>query len=149
MRIVAWCNKAERCQWDVRNKLIEWGVSLADRENLIAILISSGLIDENRYAQAFATDKSRFYNWGSLKIKQHLKGKGISDRNIHDALSVIDPDEQSAIIRKLIERKSLTLQGLRPFERRAKLIRFLLSKGFTSDEINQSLLQQADIGADE
>jgi regulatory protein len=148
-KIVAWCNKAERCQWDVRNKLMAWELPSADRENLIASLISSGLLNEERYARAFANDKSRFYQWGSQKIKQHLKLKGISERNIRDAIAIIDPEEQHETLLKLIRRKSLTLGGNQPYERRAKLIRYLLSKGFLHDEIQQSLQSFTDIGPDE
>jgi regulatory protein len=145
--MVAWCNKAERCQWDVRNKLIDWGVPSAERENLIADLISSGLLDEHRYAQAFANDKSKFYRWGIAKIKQHLKLKGISEVNIRAALANIDQEEQNAAIIHLIQRKSVTLASLPPFQRKAKLMRYLLSKGFRHEEIQQCL-QSAGLDTD-
>jgi regulatory protein len=137
--MVAWCNKAERCQWDVRNKLIGWEVPAAERENLIADLIGAGLLDEHRYALAFANDKSKFYRWGVAKIRQHLKLKGISEANIRAALANIDQEEQNAAIIHLIQRKSVTLASLPPFQRKAKLMRYLLSKGFVHSEIQQCL----------
>jgi regulatory protein len=75
--------------------------------------------------------------------------KGISERNIRDAIAIIDPEEQHETLLKLIRRKSLTLGGNQPYERRAKLIRYLLSKGFSHDEIQQSLQSFTDIGPDE
>lgn len=138
-KMVAWCNKAERCQWDIRNKLIEWLIPASERESLIAEFISNNLINEARYASAFTNDKSRFNQWGSKKIKMHLKQKGISEFNIKTAIQQIDQTEERKTILALIKKKESKLQGLKEYERRGKLYRFLLSKGFDMQVISAVL----------
>ena len=38
-KMIQWCNKAERCHGDVRQKLLGWGIKNDDRENIIVVLI--------------------------------------------------------------------------------------------------------------
>jgi len=134
-KIRAWCDKAERCHWDVRNKLTDWGIPYSEREQLIGLLIESDLLNEERFAKAFAHDKFSFNSWGVKKIEQQLKLKGISDRNIRDALKEIDPEHYSQAIVALIKRKEPQHKGLQLYQKKIKLARFLLSKGFESDTV--------------
>ena len=50
-RIKDYCALQDRCQWDVRQKLNEWGL-LENTKNIIMIeLINDSFIDEERYAR--------------------------------------------------------------------------------------------------
>ena len=138
-KMVAWCNKAERCQWDVRNKLMDWHIPSSEREVLIADLIGLDLLNERRYAEALAHDKSTFFKWGAKKISQQLKLKGISERNIQDALKTIDRADTIESIRHLIKKKEPQYKGLQLYQKKIKLTRYLLSKGYEFDLINQQL----------
>ena len=129
-KVVDWCNKAERCQWDVRNKLIQWNTPTFEREQLISELISMDLLNEKRYAEAFTHDKALLNQWGRRKIVQHLKAKGISGRNITDALGNIGLDDEKTTIESLIKKKELHLREAQLFTKKAKIIRFLISRGF-------------------
>lgn len=132
-KIQAWCDKAERCHWDIRNKLSDWGVPYTEREQLIGWLIDLNFLNEERYAKAFAHDKFTFNRWGAKKIEQHLKAKGVSERNIRDALKEIAPEDCSRTILELIKKKEPQLKGLQLYQKKIKLARFLFSKGFEQD----------------
>jgi regulatory protein len=141
MKARAYCDKAERAHRDVRSKLVQWGLFSGDREKIISILIEEDLLNETRYAEAFANDKFRFNKWGIMKIEQALKAKGVSERNIRDALKRIDPQayEQTVkeIAQKRLERESG--KGLQNWQKEQKVMRYLLSRGFDSAIVRKVL----------
>jgi regulatory protein len=141
MKARAYCDKAERAHRDVRTKLVQWGLFSGDREKIISILIEEDLLNETRYAEAFANDKFRFNKWGIMKIEQALKAKGVSERNIRDALKRIDPQayEQTVkeIAQKRLERESG--KGLQNWQKEQKVMRYLLSRGFDSAIVKKVL----------
>jgi len=141
MKARAYCDKAERAHRDVRSKLAQWGLFSSDREKIIAILIEEDLLNETRYAEAFANDKFRFNKWGILKIEQALKAKGVSERNIRDALKRIDPSAYEQTIREIalkrLEREKT--KGLQGWQSEQKVMRYLLSRGFDSTLVKKVL----------
>ncbi len=132
-KMVQWTNKAERCHSDVRKKLMDWGMYRDDRENIIGWLIEQNLINEQRYAEAFVHDKFEFNKWGASKIQMHLKQKGISERNIQDALKTIPAENNSHMIDEIIKKRLSTTKGLQTYQKRIKIARYLISRGFESD----------------
>ncbi len=138
-KIRSWCDKAERCHWDVRNKLTDWGIPYNEREHLIGWLISLNLLNEQRYAKAFAHDKFAFNRWGTKKIEVHLKAKGVSERNIIDALKEIAVEDARATVKDLIKKKEPQYKGLQLYQKKIKLTRYLFSKGFEQDIIRKEI----------
>lgn len=135
MKIAAWCDKAERSHWDVRNKLIDWWIPHVERETLISFLIEKNLLNEERFAKAFAHDKFAFHHWGPKKISYLLKLKGVSERNIKIALKEIETPDIAQTIRDLIKKKEPQHKGLQLYQKKMKLARFLIGKGFDSQVV--------------
>ena len=134
-----WCDKAERCHYDVRQKLIDWNIPYQERENLIVDLIEANLLNEARYAGAFAHDKFEFFNWGVRKIESELKKKHISEPIINMALREMDKENYTKKIHDLIKRKEPQLLGLQLYQKKFKLARYLVSKGFENDIVWREL----------
>lgn len=135
-KIEAYCAYQERCQFEVSKKLHEWGIVGEQQDQLIADLISNRFLDEERFAEAFASGKFRIKKWGKIKIRQHLKQKHISDYSIKKALNSIDMEEYDVTIRSLIEKKANELLKEKDaWQKKAKLVRYLSSKGFEQDLI--------------
>lgn len=134
MKARAYCDKAERAHRDVRTKLVQWGLFSGDREKIISILIEEDLLNETRYAEAFANDKFRFNKWGIMKIEQALKAKGVSERNIRDALKRIDPGAYEETVREIAQKRldREAGKGLQNWQKEQKVMRYLLSRGFDS-----------------
>jgi regulatory protein len=80
------CAYQERCQQEIRDKLYEWGLHSNEVENIIADLISTNFLNEERFAKAFAGGKFRIKKWGKVKIKIELKKRKISDYCIRKGL---------------------------------------------------------------
>ena len=56
-------------------------------DNAVAELIDAGLLDDARYAQAFADDKRYLDRWGSERIARELHRRGIAPDLIESVLS--------------------------------------------------------------
>ena len=76
-RIQNYCALGDRCEADVRGKLLEWGLLERTQEILLAELINNKFIDEERYARSFCRGKFRIKKWGKRKIEFELKKKRI------------------------------------------------------------------------
>jgi regulatory protein len=132
--ILHYCKYQERCHQEVRNKLYELGCYTEEVEQQITELIETGVLNEERFARAYAVGKFRMMQWGREKIRQHLKMKRISDYCIKKALSEIDGEDYVRVLNKLAERKAAEVKGDRSVQsRKAKLFRYLIQKGFERD----------------
>ncbi|MDZ4751814.1 MAG: regulatory protein RecX [Flavobacteriales bacterium] len=129
------CDKRERTHWEVREKLIKWALGTKDREDVIATLISDNYLNEERYAIAFANDKSRFFSWGPKKIMVMLRLKGISEINIANALKQLDGQSTQALMKELYEKQKRKWPKIPERQMKLKMARFLIGKGYESSEV--------------
>lgn len=141
-KLVDWCNKAERCQGDLEAKMHRWGASREIIARSIERLRKSNLFDDARFASAFVHDKSSLQRWGVRKIRMYLKAKSISDAEINAALESINTEENLNNIRQLAAGKMKSIKGKNDYERKMKLVQFLLRKGFTGDQIREATSAQ-------
>ena len=134
--ILHYCKYQERCHSEVRNKLYELGCTTPEVEQHIATLIENGVLNEERFARAFAGGKFRMKQWGREKIKQQLKLRKISDYCIKKAMTEIDGDAYDAVLIKLATRKAEEIKSDRSLpSRKAKLYRYLIQKGYERDMV--------------
>ena len=125
------CAYRERSVLEVRTKLKNLGASESDTETLINELIKENFIDESRYAKAFASDKFRFNKWGKVKIRQQLRQKQLDEDEIDQALDQLPKEAYREMIKSLVEQKLKTLpEDQELSQKKQKVIRFLLQKGF-------------------
>lgn len=135
-KIEAYCAYQDRCHYEVSNKLSQWGISGEQKEQLIADLIVNRFLDEERFAESYASGKFRIKHWGKIKIRQQLKSKFVPEYCIQKALRQIDGDEYYATLKQLAERKYDELRSERDsWKKKAKIMRYLASKGFEQDLI--------------
>lgn len=125
-----YCDKAERAHSDVRRKLSQWGVTYQDRERIIGCLIEEDLINESRFASAFANDKFQFNKWGILRIKNALKAKGVSERNISDSLKRIDPVSYEKELKALVFKKLTSIKAPNEINKKQKIAKYFIGRGY-------------------
>lgn len=129
-RMMALCSRREYCKSDIAAKIAALSEDV-DAGAMIEKLCAERFIDENRYASAFVRDKSRLAGWGEMKIRYALQRKGLDKETIAEAMGQIDEDQQLERLTKLMDAKARALKTATAEEKRAKLIRFATSKGFT------------------
>lgn len=132
-----YCAYAERCHYDVINKLYELGVWKKEHDEIIATLIEDGYLNEERFAKAFAGGHFRTKQWGRKKIITALKQKGISPYCIKKGMSEIDETDYEQTLQKLFKSKwnSLTQEKNR-FTKMKKVSDFLIQKGYETQLVN-------------
>ena len=126
------CSGQEKCHQDIRFNLIKKGIYGLDLENIITVLIEENYLNEERYAKAFVRGKFKNNNWGRIKILQGLKQKDISEYCIKKGLEELDEDLYFNKIESIVRKKWLKIKAAYDFERKGKLVQFLMSKGFES-----------------
>ena len=131
----AYCAAAEHCVWEVRQKLLQWKATSEQIEDILAHLQTAHFIDEQRYCHAFVHDKLLYQGWGRIKIRVQLQAKNLPSKNIEQALQEIDNTEYYRILDRVIASKQRTIKNNDP-QAREKMIRFLLQRGFTYEEIS-------------
>lgn len=129
------CSMREYCSSEVLTKVRkalgeEAAGSVA--EEIVALLVKDRYVDDRRYAEAFARDKSSLAGWGEVKIRFMLRGKGIPDSVIREALAEIDPGRADERLRKLAETKFKAL--VEDPQCKLKLLRYLLGRGYQYGE---------------
>lgn len=132
-RMEAYCAYQERCHQEVRQKLRAMGMIPLAIDDVIAHLITQGFLNEQRFAQSFVRGKFRIKKWGRLRIEQALKMHGLSDYIIQEAMQEIDDVEYEELLLQLAEKKQAAINEKNPYKAKAKLVRFLLYKGFEPD----------------
>ena len=133
------CSRREYCKWDLQQKLKKWKCSDTTIQEVLSILEKQNFINEERFAEAFVKDKSRFNRWGIVKIRFALKQKKIAEVVIEDALQQIDDNEQVVILKALIDSKRRTLKASSDYELQQKIFRSLMAKGFEYDAIKKAM----------
>ena len=133
------CARAERCEYELREKMHTWRIGGRDIDAIINSLITRRFLDNSRYARAFVRDKYRFARWGRRKIAMALKQKRIDDDIIDEALEEINQDEYMSILRAILKAKAARMERPLSYDDRMKLFRFAISRGFESKHISTLL----------
>lgn len=138
VKIERYCAYQERSIYEVQLKLRQLNCSPELAEYIIADLIQSNFLNEERYAKAIASGKFRLNSWGKLKIRNKLFEKRVSDRNIEYALDSIDDSLYEKRIAELARWKYDNSEGSE-FEKKAKVYKYLESKGFEHQLVRRIL----------
>ncbi|MEY8590559.1 regulatory protein RecX [Butyricimonas hominis] len=133
------CSKKEYCSADVLAKLRRWELPEKDIAEIMAFLVKNRFLDDTRFAEAYARDKFRFNRWGKLKIAQMLRRKQVADSVIGQALAALPEEDTDATCMELLRQKNKSIKDEEPYKRKAKLIRFALSRGFEYETVNRCL----------
>jgi regulatory protein len=129
------CSRAEKCTSEIQEKLKLWGLSAEESEPVTKQLIAEKYLDDERFARAFVKDKFRFNHWGKQKIAHMLRTKNISPEILELAFEEIEEDGYSDELRKLLTDKEKSIKAKDKYDKRNKLMRFALGRGFESNKI--------------
>ena len=137
-RLQRQCARMEYCVSDVRRKALKALEGDAEAaERIVDSLVRDRFVDDRRYAAAFAREKAALQGWGVVKIRFQLRGKGISDEIITEALQEIDPAKAASKLDKLAADRYRLLKD--DPQCRRKLLKALLSRGYGYDEVEAAV----------
>ena len=137
-RLQRQCVRMETCTSDLYRKALK--AMEGDGEaaaRIMASLTADRFVDDRRYAAAFAREKSSLQGWGPVKIRFMLRGKGIADDVITEALQEVDPEKAASKLDKLAVDKYRLLKD--DPQCRLKLLKALLSRGYGYDEVENAV----------
>src|SRR5579863_8577429 len=137
-KLARYCAYQERCPADVRTNLYSLKISPNDFEAFLARLKKENFVNEERYVKAFVAAHWR-KKWGKTKIKSALLGKKIDASLIAKYLDQIGNEGYRDQIKVLAQKKGKTLHDGSEREKKNKLIRYLLGKGFEMGAIQEVL----------
>ena len=143
-RIKSYCALQDRCQWDVLQKLSEWGLQQATKDHILELLITDKFVDEERFSVSFCRGKFRIKNWGKHKITNELKRKQISIICINIGLKEIDDNDYNQVLEKLFHQKNNILKDKSHFTRKTKIASFLIQRGFENNLVWDKIRELSD-----
>ncbi len=113
-------------------------------EDLVRIVMArlkqQKLVDDARFAAEFARSHATYRKQGRFRIARELRTRGVPDRHIETALeTAFTETDESAILRKRIEKKLRLNRNPLDEKKRASLYRSLMAAGFNSDAIRREL----------
>lgn len=135
LKAAAICSKSETCTFDIQAKLKVWGLEEDDSLAVINLLKEEKYIDDERFARAYVKDKFRFNQWGKQKLAYMLNSKKISKDIQEAAFEEIEDDSYSDKLLKLLIDKEKSIKAKDKFDKRNKLMRFAMGRGFESGKI--------------
>lgn len=132
-RVATYCSRAERSEFAVRKKLVAWEVPEDAIKRIIDRLRKEKYLDDNRFARSFINDKLNFNKWGRTKIIYELKKRNISESVYNPILDELSGDEFEKQLMHILSVKGKSVKGKNDYDKKTKLIRFALGRGFTMD----------------
>ena len=133
-KLEKYCSFSERCKSDIIKKLYDWKVNNHQKE-IINHLIENNYINEKRYALLYSMGKFNSRKWGKIKISNHLKKKGIKEKDINESINEIPETKYLDALSNLIIKKSQEIQDSDIYNKKSKIARYLFQKGYESNLI--------------
>ena len=126
---------------EVSTKLKSWGLIQEAIDTIILELIQFNFLNEERYARSFARGKFRIKKWGKLKIRSALKKRNVYFKCIDLAMLEIDEKTYLITLKEMLQKKNDILKETNSFNRKMKLIQYLVNKGYEYDLIHDALVE--------
>ena len=127
-----YCAYQDRCHQEVRSKLLDLGIYGDDLEEIMADLITTNFLNEERFARSFARGKFRMKKWGRMRIQRELKQRRISAYCLRKAMEEIEEEDYIETLEGLLLKKNKVLRAPNLYTRKAKLANFVVGKGYES-----------------
>jgi regulatory protein len=121
---------APRTRAQLAQAMHHGGIPAEAAEAILARFIDAGLIDDAAFARAWV--ESRHYSRGLSKrsLSAELRRHGVRNEEIREAVKALDPEQEVATARRLVERKMASTRGRPPETRARQAAGMLARKGY-------------------
>lgn len=134
-KLINYCVYQDRCHFDIEQKMKEFLLIPEAEDEIFLYLIKENYLNEERFTRSYIRGKFYIKHWGRNKIKMNLKQKGITDKLISGCMDEIDENDYESTLLKIYSNYFSTQKNIKDYQKKAKTIRHLLSKGFEYDLI--------------
>jgi regulatory protein len=123
------CAYQERCASDVKEKMRKLKIEKDDYDVYIAKLKDDNYLNDERFVKYYVSAHAK-KKWGKTKMKAALGAKRIDSSLIKQYLDDMDEGDYDDQIKIIAEKKWNTIKAKTPRDKKTKMLRFLLSKGY-------------------
>jgi regulatory protein len=138
-KLTAVCARAEHCKDDMLRRMQRWQVDEATQREVISYLVKEKYIDEERYARFFINDKIKYNRWGRRKVEQALYFKHIPREVYEPLLDDVANEDFESVLLPLLQNKEKSLKYANDYEKRMKLLRFAMQRGFSYEQADKCI----------
>lgn len=139
------CSRKECAPFDIIRRLQKMELPEPIVDKIILRLKKEKYLDEKRFIRSYIHDKLHFNKWGKRKITLYLKQKQLPVELIEEAFSELSGELFGDSLQPILEKKWKSVQGKSGYERRGKLIRYGLGRGFSMEEV-MACMKKMEIG---
>lgn len=140
-RMMRICARKEYCTHDIYQKLYQLKLDEEAIDRIITQLHENKFIDDLRFTRSYINDKLRFTKWGKVKITHHLRHKRVPDAIINEAFEEFNDEQLTEALEPLLIKRLKTVKGDSDYDKRNKVIRYALGRGFEMGDILDTLDQ--------
>ena len=133
-KLIRFCDYQERCEADVKKKL--YALEVNNAAPYLQKLRENRFVDDARFARMFINGRYKRLGWGKNKLLLELRKRNIAREIYQPMLDELEEGEDyMQAIQDAATKKWKSIKGKSLMDRKSKLIRFLLGKGFEMDKI--------------
>lgn len=135
------CSQKECAPFDIIRKLQRMELSEPLIDKIIDRLRKEKYLDEKRFIRSYIHDKLHFNKWGKRKIALFLKHKQLPQVLIEEGFAELPDASFNRSLQPILYKKWKSVTGKSDFEKRGKLIRYALGRGFSMEEVMACMKQ--------
>jgi regulatory protein len=123
-------DRKERTVAEMGSWLRARGVGPEEVDEVVDRLVSTGVLDDGRYARRYAEDKRQLKRWGCDRIRGALLDRGISIEDVEEALGEADAELELKRAIDLVRDRGPTPQDALE---RQRALGMLIRRGYDSE----------------
>jgi regulatory protein len=123
---------APRTRAELAAVLAKKGVPADAAEAVLGRFTEVGLIDDATFSKMWVESRHRGRGLAGRALQQELRRKGVDEETAREAAATLNPDEEAATARSLVQRKLPSTRGLAPEARVRRLAGMLARKGYNA-----------------
>ena len=121
---------APRTRAQLAQAMRRGGVSAEAAEAILVHFTDAGMIDDAAFARAWVESRHHSRGLSRRSLSAELKHQGIQAEKIREAVDALDPEQEVATARYLVERKMASTRGRPPETRARQAASMLARKGY-------------------
>jgi len=134
--------RREHSMFELEQKLSKKNFDTSDIKEVLCMLSENGLQSDDRFTESYIRMRSK-KGFGPIRIKLELRERGVDGETAEGFL--VSSDSAWFELAKISRSKKFGRDLPKELNEKARQIRYLSYKGFSSDHINRALKNEEDI----